>query len=287
MSIMVGGLDFVFAKNALETLDPLCLLFYKSVVSLALVLLIRLIYESGALFRKKDIWLFVLCVTLGDILYYYAEYSSLAYLPISIIAIILTFAPLVAIVMERIIYKRKTNRKMIIGIFICIVGCALIIGFDWNVLFQGRVFGYLLAAICVLCWNAYNFMTASLHERYTTVTLTLNQLICVCVMLLPYILLNSPSISEFTPNLIAQIIYLGLFSNGINLLIMVRALHVLGPTTTTLFSNFMPVSATFFGWLFLNETISPIQGVGGIIVISAGYIVIKEKGKLSYAVKEA
>ena len=38
---------------------------------------------------------------------------------------------------------------------------------------------------------------------------------------------------------------------------------------------------TIFGWLILKQTISPLQMLGGVIVITAGYIVIKEKGKSS------
>jgi drug/metabolite transporter (DMT)-like permease len=41
----------------------------------------------------------------------------------------------------------------------------------------------------------------------------------------------------------------------------------------------MPVTTTFFGWLILKETILPLQMVGGVIVVLAGYIVIKEKDK--------
>jgi drug/metabolite transporter (DMT)-like permease len=35
-----------------------------------------------------------------------------------------------------------------------------------------------------------------------------------------------------------------------------------------------------FGWLILKETIQPAQMLGGAIVIAAGYLVIKEKGRL-------
>jgi len=282
--VAVWGLDYIAAKFALVTLDPLNLLFYKAVAAFLFVLVIKLKFDKGPLFRRKDIWLFAVSVLFGDVLYFFSEYTAMSYMPVSLVSIVLGFVPIVSIMIERILYKRRTSPKIIVGIFICIVGMSLIIGVDWSILFQGRIFGYLLALSCVFCWNIFNFMTASLHERYTTIKLTLNQLICVCIMLFPYALFNSPPVSEFTLDLLWEILYLGIFSNGLGFLILVRALHILGPTTTVLFSNFLPVAATFFGWLFLNEIIAPIQFAGGAIVILAGYFVIKERDRNASAV---
>lgn len=73
---------------------------------------------------------------------------------------------------------------------------------------------------------------------------------------------------------------MGLISAGFGFYIYVYALRILGPTTNAVYSNFLPLTATFFGWLFFGEMISPLQIVGGLIVITTGYIVIKEKGRL-------
>ena len=83
-----------------------------------------------------------------------------------------------------------------------------------------------------------------------------------------------------TIGVVGGILYLGLFSTGVGFIIYVRALNVLGPTVTAIFSNFLPVTTTLFGWLILKETISVFQMAGGILVIYAGYLVIKEKGRL-------
>ena len=79
--------------------------------------------------------------------------------------------------------------------------------------------------------------------------------------------------------IVGGILYLGTLSTGIGFIIQVRSLHILGPTVTAIFSNFLPVTTTLFGWLILKETILPVQVLGGAIVIAAGYIVIKEKGR--------
>jgi len=277
--MFVWGFDYVVVKNALYVLDPLTLVFFKYLLALFLVLAIRLKAEKGPLFKKKDVGLFIVCAIFGDILYHFSEYTAMSYMQVSLITIILCFVPVMSIAIERVMYKRRTSAKVVIGAFVCIFGVALIIGIDWDILLRGRLIGYLLAFACVALWNTYNFITAALHERYTTITLTLNQLICTCLLLCPYVLFNIEKLPEFTPVLIGRLLYLGLASAGAGFLIQVRSLLVLGPTVSALFSNFLPVTTTFFGWLFLGEIIAPIQFVGGAIVVAAGFYVIREKGK--------
>ena len=137
---------------------------------------------------------------------------------------------------------------MAIGVTICILGVALIIGVDFEHLLQGRMIGYLLAFGAVFSWNAYNFLTASLHDRYSSITLTCTQLICTSLLTLPYAIHTMPPLEAFTPDMIGGIIYLGLINAGLGFLITVRSLHVIGPTSTALFSNFLPITSTFF-WL--------------------------------------
>ena len=93
----------------------------------------------------------------------------------------------------------------------------------------------------------------------------------------PIALRNMPDFTQLQPTLIAGLIYLGMGSAGFGFLIMVYGLKKLGPTTS---ADFLPVSTAVFGWIFLRESLSPIQILGGVVVIAAGYIVIKEKGKL-------
>jgi drug/metabolite transporter (DMT)-like permease len=169
---------------------------------------------------------------------------------------------------------------------VCIFGVVLIIGVDFNLFADGRIVGYLLAFGCVITWNIYNFITVKLHDDYSTVSLTFNQIVCTLLFLVPYVLRGASELPAFTPALIGKLMYIGILSGGVGFLVQVRALYVVGPTVTVLFINFLPVTTTFFGWLLLKETITPVQMIGGAIVLAAGYYVIKEKGKTEELINE-
>lgn len=278
--VFAWGLEYIFAKQALAVMEPLTLVFFKYLIGLAVAVIIKLKMEGKSLIRKKDIPVFLFCALFGEVGYFYFEYSSMQYLPVSLVTIVLAFVPALSIVIDKALFKKKVTRRMAAGIVLSVIGIALVIGVDWHILFQGRIIGYLLAFGAVITWNLYNFLTASLHDRYESATLTLNQIICSLLLVWPYALSHLPHSETVTPGVVWGILYLGILSTGVGFIIFVRSLHILGPTVTSIFSNFLPITTTLFGWLILKETILPVQMAGGVIVIAAGYIVIKEKGRL-------
>jgi len=261
-------------------MEPLTLVFFKYLIGFVVVLIIKLKAEGKGLMRKKDIPIFIFCAIFGEIGYFYCEYTAMGFLPVSIITIVLAFVPALSIIIDKAVFKKKITKKMTIGIILSVIGIALVIGVDYDILFQGKIIGYLLAFCAVIMWNLYNFLTASLHERYGSATLTLNQLICTILLVWPYAFAHAPDPEAITLEVVGGILYLGILSTGMGFLIQVRSLHILGPTVTAVFSNFLPITTTLFGWLILKETILPVQMLGGAIVIAAGYLVIKEKGRL-------
>ena len=80
-----------------------------------------------------------------------------------------------------------------------------------------------------------------------------NQLLCTVLISLPYAAAVMPPAECFTPKIILSLAYLGVGSAGTGYLIYVRGVKYLGPTISSLFSNFLPVTSTFFGWLILGR----------------------------------
>jgi drug/metabolite transporter (DMT)-like permease len=83
-----------------------------------------------------------------------------------------------------------------------------------------------------------------------------------------------------TPAAIVGAVYLGVVSCALGFFIYVNALSVIGATPCALFSTFMPVTAAFFGRIILNETLTPLQIVGGLIVVVSACVVLRQKSLL-------
>ena len=281
--VVAWGLDYIAAKKCLFVLDTFVLLFFRYCLALIVVWAIKLVIDRRIILRLRDVPLFVLCALTGEIGYFFLEYTAMSYLPLSLLTLILAGVPVVSLIIEKILYNRKITPIMVLGVLGSFIGVAIIIGADFKVLLAGRLFGYLLAFGAVISWNAYNFLTARLHDNYSDISLSFYQISCTALILAPYALRHLPEAEVMTPNIIGWLFFLGAVSAGLGFVIYVRSLAVLGVTQTALFSNFLPISTTILSWIFFKEMIAPIQIFGGIIVIIAACAVIYEKGRVDTA----
>lgn len=181
------------AKNVLEVFRPLNLMFFKYLGGLIVITLIKAVAERKFTIRKKDIIFFVMCSLTGQVLYYFCEYTAMEYIPVALITIILSFVPIISILIERVFFKTELSVSIIAGLVVCVIGMG---------------------------------------------------------------------------------------SAGTGYLIYVRGVKYLGPTISSLFSNFLPVTSTFFGWLILGQSLGVMQIAGGLIVIVSACYVIIEKSRL-------
>ena len=277
--VFMWGLEYIAAKAALEAIRPLSLICIKYCIGLLFLVIVKLARDRRFPLKARDVPILFVCALFGDVFYFGSEYGSMSYLPVSVITIILAFVPCLSIVIEAVIYRNRPTALVVGGVLASVVGVTLVIGADFGELFQGKYVGYLLAFGAVVCWNIYNFMTKDLSEKYSPLDLTLLQQICAIILVLPYTIANFPAPETLTPDVVSGVLYLGLVSAFIGFLIYVNAIKIIGPTPCALFSNFLPVTTTVFGWVMLNERLSMIQVLGGFVVIVSGVIVIREKGK--------
>jgi drug/metabolite transporter (DMT)-like permease len=274
------GFEYALAKDAMIAIEPITLVCFKYTVALFVIAIVKFKIEGKSWMRRADILLFMLCAATGEVLYFYMEYEAMNYMPVSLITILLTFVPVLSILVEWVAFKIKPSVSLMVGVLVSLCGIAIIVGVDVSTILEGRLIGYLLCIGAIVSWNIYNFITSNLGGRYQPLTLTFNQLTCTVLLTWPLALANFPEPSEISMLIVGEVLYLGIVSGGIGFVIYVSALYTLGPTTVSVYANFMPITATFFGWVLLSETITGMQMFGGVIVIAAGYFVIREKGRL-------
>jgi drug/metabolite transporter (DMT)-like permease len=276
--VCLWGFEYIVAKQALEVFAPLTLVFFKYFTGLFVLLPIKLMRDRRLSIRKKDIPLLVLCSLFGEIIYYFAEYQALSYISVAVVTIILSFVPMLSLLIEAVLFHKRPTAIMVGGVVVCVAGIALVIGVDFRQ-FQGGAVGYLLAFVAVLAWNVYNFTTERLTPHYTNLDLALLQLICSALLSAPYMCGHLPKAADLTPQAVGGVIYLGIAVAAVGFFVYVKAISVLGPTPCALYSNFMPITAAFFGWVLLGEKLTALQIVGCVVVIASASLVIYQKSR--------
>ena len=107
--VVMWGYEYVAAKHALEALEPLVLVFLKYLIALICLILFKLKIDGPSFIMKKDVPYYIVCAIFGVIVYFWAEYSAMDYIPIALITIILAFVPVASVITERLIYNVRAN----------------------------------------------------------------------------------------------------------------------------------------------------------------------------------
>jgi len=278
--VFLCAFEYIFAKPILESVPALTVIWFKYVISFAVLICIKLVRGIHIPFILRDMPVFVALALLGEVFYYLGSFSALSYLPVALVTVVIAMAPVLSIVFDRFIYKRKIRIPVALGVGVSLMGIFMVAGVDIGMVTSGRFIGYLLAVLPAVCANLYNVIAIKLTTRYSTFEISFYIIGATAIICTPYGLSHLPASNSINVFFVLTVVYLGVMVASYGLFAYVNSLKILGATTTLLFSNFVPVVACVFGWLFLKETILPLQLVGGAIALIGCAAVIWYKGRI-------
>lgn len=278
--VTAWGAELAVAKGALEIVNPIVILTVKYILGAMVMAAVLLKTRGFRLLKKRDFGICVICALLGHILYYFFEYSALETVPVANITILMGFLPVGSVIIERLMFKRRSSKALIVGMLVCVCGIALTVGNDIMSLGGGKLAGYIMCVGAVGAWLAYLFVTEAVSEEYDSTLIAFYQTVTAAILTMPYTLTHLPDISLVGTEALPELLYLGLVSEGLCFMIEVKGIQKLGPTISGVYSNFLPVTTAIFGVIMLGQDLGLLQCIGGIIVIISGCAVIKEKSRL-------
>jgi drug/metabolite transporter (DMT)-like permease len=278
-SVIFFAMEFVIAKPMLQYVPELTLIWMKYILALIALVSVKFAVNRRWPFSVRDIPYFILLAVFGEVFYLYSSYSAIKLLPIALVTIVMSLAPVLSIGFERFIYKRRARFPALIGTAISIFGISMVVGVDTEMLAGGRFAGYLWAFATIVSANLYNVVAIKLAERYSTFDIAVYNVIASVILCTPFALNSLPSAQVFNVSFVLTIVFLGVVVGAFGVFAYVNAVNAIGPTSTLMFSNFMPVVACLFGWVRLGEMILPLQLLGGAITLAGCATVIWFLGK--------
>lgn len=278
--VTVWGMEWSIAKDALDHVDTLLLMNVKYFFGALLIAFVAKKMTGFRLPELKDLPFIIGSTFLGHIVYLYSEYVALDTVPIANITVIYGFLPIGTILVEKLLFHRRLSIKLLLLMILGVIGIALTIGTDLGDLAGGKAKGYLMCVVALLAWLGYLFLTESTTEKYGSITVALYQASLAWCMTAPLAAPKWHTISQLPPQILLELLYLGLISEGVCFIIEVTGLERLGSTICAVYSNFLPVTSAFFGLILLHQDLILLQYIGGFIVIVSGFFVIREKDYL-------
>jgi drug/metabolite transporter (DMT)-like permease len=216
--------------------------------------------------EKKDSPLFALAGFVGIFLYMWLFNTGTGMVPSGVSSFLISSAPVYTTLFSVVILKEKVKPSCWAGIFVSLCGLVLIAvsqmnGFVMNI-------GVLLLAVAGIATSVYIIIQRQLTKKYTPLEATAYPVFFgtfFMLLFLPELLREMPRV-PWTVNLIP--VYLGVFPAALAYLAWGYALSKAKNTANvTVFLYLVPFVTIVLAFLWLNEMVSPVAFVGGIVII--------------------
>ena len=266
-ALILWSSSFVAIKFAYTTYPPITLAVVRFIVATLILGALTLLPQNRVRLQKKDIFTVAICGLTGIMLYAVLQNIAMQWTSASSATLIIASYPIITLLMESLIYKKKLSAIKIVAILIAIVGVVILSYVKSESRVEGELLGIILLIIAGVAWAVYNFMMKKVVNHYPPITLLFYTTLFGTIFLLPLALLERAQWQQPTLLSFSMMMFLGVFCSVIAYLLYNRGLKTMAPSTITSMLNLMPIIGVFFSWVLLGEQVTLRKIIGGAVVI--------------------
>lgn len=278
LATLLWGGNFVIGRAVAGEIPPITLAFLRWVVAFAVFFPIAYQRTRKEWNTLKQNWGAVIMLALTGV----ASFNTLVYIGLydttSINASLMNSStPIVIYILSFIFLKERLTKYQLAGTMLSLIGVLFIIsggslqsllGFSFNK-------GDLIVLVAVCCWSIYSLLIKKYASRLPGYSTFLVTIAIGALMLLPftlYELLTTSQTIVWSTTTIGAIFYVGVIASIVAFLSWNTGVVALGVNKAGIYLNFIPLFASIFAVIFLNEKLLLAQLIGGVTIIVGVFI---------------
>ena len=206
----------------------------------------------------------------GDLFFWHL---SVAYTSVANATLLANMAPVVVTAGAWLLLGERISGRFLIGLAAALAGTSMLVGSSVD-LGQRFVLGDAFALVTALFYGSYLLSVAGLRGRYGTARIMYVTTAVSAAALLPLALIMGESIWPTTLHGWLMLIGLAWICQAFGQAMIAYALGHLPAAYSSLVILGQPFVSAFFGWIILDEALSPLQMAGALAVL-AGIILAR------------
>lgn len=253
---------------------------------LAFVLL-NIIYPPRLKFEniKREL-MYAVSGLLGVTLYFFLEIVALKYTKAANVSVIFATSPFFCGIFS--LFSKKADKpkfNFFLGFVLAITGIILVT-FEDGFSFDLNVTGALFAIGSALSWGLYSLLSKTIGTFGHNVIQTTRRIFMYgLIFMIPTIFIFDVDVNNIRlladPEMLFNLLYLGLCASGICFLTWSKATNTLGPVKATTYIYGTPLVTIIFSYFFLKSQTLTVQLFIGAALIIAGLVISVAKSTQS------
>ena len=278
VAVIFWGASFVATKHLLDTLSPLGIIYIRLILGIVAALINAVLRKRNFIIRKKDLkGIFILALI--SITHLWIQVYGMQFTSASNTGWIIGIIPVIMAIMGFAFYKERMSSMQITGAVIAFGALLILISSgDLKSLNLITNYGDLLVLGSAFTWSIYSFYGRKVTLSYPP-SLTILYLFITMFILLSPIILNARfynSVVLLSTIDWSALIFLGIFCSGLAYVLWAEAMSELPANRVGAFLYLEPFVTVFTAWLLLNENITLLMMMSGIVII-IGVIMVNRK----------
>ena len=279
LTILIWGTTFISTKVLLRALNPVEILFLRfalGFLALCLACPRRLRLSE----RRQELW-FAAAGLCGVTLYFLLENIALTCTMASNVGVLVSVSPLVTALLAHCFLKGERLRPTFFAGLLCALAGVAVVSLNGSALALNPL-GDVLALLAAAVWAVYSVLTRKIGSfGYATVQSTRRIFLYGLIFMLPALPLlgfHPDPAALARPEVLGNLLYLGLGASALCFVTWNFALGRLGAVKTSVYIYLVPVVTVLTSALVLGEPITPL-GVLGMALTLAGLALSEYRGK--------
>jgi len=257
--------------------DPITLLALRMIFSLPFFLAAAAWVGRDAKhapLARRDVWAIVFLGFIGYYFSSFADFLGLQYISAGLGRLILFAYPTLVVLLSMVFLDKRPTGRELVALAVTYSGIALVMANAAQGANKHLVLG---AALCFASATGYAVYLVAGSQvvrrvgsmRFAAYAMTVASGFCI----LQFLLLRPLSALSMPGQVYGLVIAMALFSTVLPVFITTEALKRIGANQVALFGALGPVTTLFFGWMGLDEVMTPVQLAGAALVL-AGVVLV-------------
>ena len=263
-------------------IDALSMLLLRMLFAFPFYIVIAYFYrdeKKETTHRQDYLWL----VFFGFVGYYLASYFDfvgLSYIKASLERIILFIYPTIVLLFNKWFLKRPITNKQKLAIFITYIGVLITFGSEVSVSGNHTYLGGFFVLLSAITYASYLVGSGWLIPKFGVMRFTAYAMLvsCICVFI-HFGLFSKVDIFNFPWQVYMLGLGIAVFATVIPSFLVSLSIKLINSSNFAVIAGIGPISTIILAVIFLNESLTPLQVIGTIVVIVGILLVSNSKKK--------
>ena len=276
----IWGFDFIAIEYMMGFMSPAMFTFMRLVIGVVFLTIGTFLFRGGLHIRKEDMPRIFISGAIGMSVYFTIENLGTGLTSASFSSLIMATVPIFGMIGDRIFYGNKITPLKVVCILASILGVYLLVSGEPMGISAIGVLAMFAAAIS---WAIYIVVVKPLYDKYDLLTLLTGLFLSGLILQIPAVIITQ-AVTHAPVTVTPMGIVVTLATAIVCIIIgefgYIYAVGKLSTTLVSAFENVLPVTAVIFSIFIFGKILTPMQIIGGVIIlIAVTVIALLEKDK--------